>query len=168
MAYQYQDLLPWLLWGLGLLAIIWLVSGVIGYMQRRAYNLTPAESGGSGKITPDFLTVDHAARQQTIERGKAFDAMLAPPPVAATVATAINYSRILALILSVASFIAAIAGAVQKIEPIQAAFESWSSWDRLIDIIARNKLGFVIAFIVILANLVLFVRSIAHPKHNER
>ena len=165
MAYQYEGLLHWLLWGLGLLAVIWLVSGVIGYLQRRAYHLTPADSGGAGKITPDFLTVDHAARQQAMERGKAFDAMLAPPPVAATVATAINYSRILALILSVARFIAAIAGAVQKIEPIQAAFENWSSWDRLIDIIARNKLGFAIASVVILANLVLFLKSIARAKH---
>lgn len=166
MAYQYEGLLQWLLWGLGLLAIVWLVSGVIGCMQRRAYNLTPAESSGSGKITPDFLTVDHAARQQAIERGKAFDAMLAPPPVAGPVVAATNYSRIIALILSLSSFIAAFAGAVQKIEPIQAAFQNWSSWDRLIDIIARNKIGFAIAFIVILANLVLFVRSIMHSKHS--
>lgn len=166
MAYQYESLLNWLLWGVILLIIAWVVLSAAGYMQRRAYHLTVAGSATSKNIKPDFLTVDHAARQEAIERGKAFDRALASPPIIETIASATSYSRIVALVLAVASFIAACASALQKIEPLQAAFESWSSWDRLIDLIMRYKLGFAIALIVILAHLVLLLRAIARPHHS--
>jgi hypothetical protein len=52
-----------LFWAVMASAALWAITETLAYFNRRAYNLTHAESGGSKNIKPDFLKVDHEKRE---------------------------------------------------------------------------------------------------------
>ena len=83
------------------LVLLWIVLKIIGFFVRRAYNLTPAETTSSKKLKPDFLKVDHAQREELIERGKQFDIAHQPPVEKA--ATAARFGVILTACISFGS-----------------------------------------------------------------
>ena len=62
-------------WLVIIFGAVWLITSIIGYFHRRAYNLTLAESGGS-PIRPDFLKVDKKRRREAIERGEEYSDVL--------------------------------------------------------------------------------------------
>ncbi|MEZ5938077.1 MAG: hypothetical protein R3C52_07640 [Hyphomonadaceae bacterium] len=74
------DLPDWLvvvLWVNVAAAAIWIVLTLFVYMRRRASNLTPVNAPHARKdAAPDFLSVDHKAREAQIERGEAFESEL--------------------------------------------------------------------------------------------
>ncbi len=64
----------YLMWGAVAFAAIWLASTVFIHMRRRATNLTSAQQASVRKdATPDFLTVDHKARDAAMKRGETYD-----------------------------------------------------------------------------------------------
>lgn len=133
-----------------IVCLVWAALTVFGWLKRRAYNLTEAESAPSKAITPDFLKVDAAKREAAIERGRQFDtgppAATAPPALS----TASRVSRMVALLLAVLSFLAAAAAALQKIDTVQSLYSRLtSSWDQFLAIIQHYAIGFAFALVVI-------------------
>lgn len=143
-------------------AALWLITAVIGYFHRVAYNLTRAESSLSKDIKPDFLTVDRGKREAAIERGRAYDAVLAARE-AAKKPTAIEkvafWSRALATLAALVTLLAAILGTLTKIDALQASVDQLGSWDRFMAILRENQAGAVIAVAVVAANVVMFVQA---------
>jgi len=63
-----------LMYGAVALAGIWLVATVFIHMRRRATNLTSAQQAGVRKnAAPDFMKVDHKAREEAMKRGETFE-----------------------------------------------------------------------------------------------
>lgn len=137
---------------------VWLVTGVIGYMHRRAYNLTRAESGGKA-ITPDFLKVDKKKRDAAIARGEAYTEELAqraaPPPTA----RAEFWSRAAALITATFTLLGAVVGTLTRVESLEEGARQLSSFETLTAIVTDHPIGTTIAVLVIGANIVIFVKA---------
>jgi len=157
---NYQRIFNIVTWALGGLGGLWLVTGVMGYLHRRAYNLTHAESGRSQNIKPDFLKVDKKAHVEAVERGELYDAKLsqregvvAPPPPTAYLE---RLARIATTITAVFGLIAAVVGTLTKADALQAGFENITSFDRLTTIVRNYPFGVLVAVVVIVANVVAF------------
>lgn len=68
------DWMTYVMWAAVAFAALWLVATVFIHMRRRATNLTSAQQAGVRKdAAPDFLKVDHKAREAAMKRGEAFD-----------------------------------------------------------------------------------------------
>ncbi len=64
----------YLMWGAVIFAVLWLASTIFIQMRRRATNLTSTHQAGVKKdATPDFMTVDHKAREAAVKRGEVYD-----------------------------------------------------------------------------------------------
>ena len=64
----------YLMWGAVAFGAIWLASTVFIHMRRRATNLTSAQQASVRKdAAPDFMKVDHKAREAAMKRGETFD-----------------------------------------------------------------------------------------------
>jgi hypothetical protein len=149
------QILFWCVIGFG---AVWLVTSVIGYFHRRAYNLTYAESGSSKNYKPDFLKVDRAKRQAAIERGEAFDERLAAREAPA-VQSLCFWSRVGAGSSAILALLAMIVGTLTKIDAFQRDVAKLGSWDRFTEIVSQNKTGTLVALIVIGANIIVFMES---------
>ena len=81
--------LTYLMWGAVAFAALWLVSTIFIHMRRRATNLTSAQQAGVNKnAAPDFMKVDHKARDEAMKRGEAYDQELVEREKAAAAAAA--------------------------------------------------------------------------------
>jgi uncharacterized membrane protein len=155
------QILAWCVVGFGGL---WLVTSVIGYFQRRAYNLTHAESGASKNIKPDFLKVDHEKRKSAIERGEAYAGTIAARGGASpAVESLISWSRIAATGAAIIGLIATIIGTLEKIGKIQTTVEQYSSWDQFVELVRQHQIGALVAVIVITANVIVVVKKMQKP-----
>lgn len=140
---------------------MWLVTSVIGYMHRRAYNLTRAESGGGKPITPDFLKVDKKKRDAAIARGEAYSEVLEQrAAVAASPASKAEFwSRAAALITATFTLLGAVVGTLTRVESLEEGARQLSSLDTFTGIVRDHPIGTTIAVIVIGANIVVFVKA---------
>ncbi len=143
---------------LGLL-ILWIVLKVIGLALRRSYNLTPVATARSKDIRPDFLTVDHAAREQMIERGRAFDRERT-----ATVARATRMASAGVILSGLVSLVSAAFLAFGRVEDLDATWHRLSTKDRFVAILQAHPVGFVIAFAIVLAAAARFAATLRRPK----
>lgn len=63
-----------LLWVTVVIVAIWIASSVFIHLRRRATNLTSTHSAKVDKnATPDFMSVDHKAREVAVKRGETYD-----------------------------------------------------------------------------------------------
>ncbi len=68
----------YLMWGAVIFAVLWLASTIFIQMRRRATNLTSTHQAGVKKdATPDFMSVDHKAREEAVKRGETYEKELA-------------------------------------------------------------------------------------------
>jgi uncharacterized membrane protein len=164
-----QTVLRIVTWCLFAFAGTWLVTSLIGYFHRRAYNLTRAESGPSKNIKPDFLTVDKAKRQAAIERGNAYTAVLeereaaAEPAVSPAVKKAHHWSWFLATTAAVVGLITTAIGSLAKIDQMQADVVKITSWDKFSHLVGQNQAGAIVAVAVIGANVIVVAQKIKKP-----
>ena len=134
--------------------LLWLMLGLIGWQQRRSYNLTRAEVFGSGAIQPDFLKPDPARRAAALQAG---ERMPAEPPKPAP-SPLLNWSGWVALLASIASFLAAAFGALQRVEDYDKTAARLTSGDGLPAMLQRYPAGFAIAAAIVLVQLALMIR----------
>lgn len=81
--------ITYLMWAAAAFAALWLVSTIFIHMRRRATNLTSAQQAGVKKdAAPDFMKVDHKARDAAMKRGEAYDQELVEREKAAADAAA--------------------------------------------------------------------------------
>jgi hypothetical protein len=63
-----------LLWVTVVIVAIWIASSVFIHLRRRATNLTSTHSAKVDRhATPDFMSVDHKAREAAVKRGESYD-----------------------------------------------------------------------------------------------
>ncbi len=160
-----NSLLEILTWALLAFGALWLVTGIIGVMHRRAYNLTHAESGSSKNIQPDFLRVDKAKREAAIARGERYDAKLAEREEApkSPIATVCTWSRVAATAAALLGLFVTIITSLQRINSLQAGVEDLSNWDKLSTIASQNQIGTVLAIAIIGSNAYMVVKSLQKP-----
>lgn len=104
------DWLTYVMWAAVAFAALWLVSAIFIQMRRRATNLTSAHQAGVKKeATPDFMKVDHKARDAAMQRGAAYEKELdtreaAEAAAAAGKAAKREPANMLKMISGIASF----------------------------------------------------------------
>ncbi len=148
------EILSWLVIVFGAL---WLVTGIAGFLHRRAYNLTPAESGGGKPITPDFLKVDRKKREEAIARGEAYAEVLEKRATPAEKAE--FWSRAAAIITASFTLVGTVIGSLMKVESLETGVRQFSSVDAITSTIREHPLGISIAVLVIGANIIIFVKA---------
>ncbi len=159
-------LLQVLSWVLIVLAVVWVISAVIRFFYRRAYNLTHAESSSSHNIKPDFLKVDQDKRQAAFDRGAAYDAVLAAREPAAQVALALKaekvcyWSRIAATSVAILTLVTTIVYTLDYVGTIEKGLNQFSSWDRFWQLAGQHRTAAVVAVAVIGANIIATVKTI--------
>ncbi len=150
-------------WGLVIFGVAWLVTSVLGAMNRRAYNLTHAESGGSKKIEPDFLKVDKAKREAAIARGERYDEQLAkreaPARPANPVSAAGTWSRIAASATALIGVVFTAVTTMQRVGVTDEAVRDLGNWEKLKTIISQHQMGAVLCLAVIASNVYIVVRK---------
>lgn len=166
-----DTILTVLSWLVIIFGTAWFATLIIGYMHRRSYNLTRAESGGSKAITPDFLKVDEKKRQAAIDRGAAYDKVLeeraAAERAAAAAATAgpspvskfEAWSRAGALISASFTLVAAVVGTLTRVDTLQKGVVQLSTGDSLMAIVQDHPVGTLVAVLVIGANIIVFAKA---------
>jgi hypothetical protein len=151
---QIFDILQWVI---GIAAGAWLVTSVISVFHRRAYNLTHAESGGSKKIRPDFLTVDKDKRDAAIKRGEKYDEELARRERVAAgspgaVASAGHWSAILAQGSAWIGVGFAALTTLTRIAPTDKAIRELGRWETFEQIVREHQVGAILSVLVIAAS----------------
>ena len=159
---QVTSLPPWqeaLLWGTVAVAAIWIALSIFVQLRRKASNLTPVNSPSAKKSAqPDFLKVDHKARESQIKRGEAFEKNLDAREAAEAraVQKATLWSRLAGLatlLFSVFSLLATISGVIFQVDRMGATF---SQSDRLVELFQRYPIPFAVCAFVIGYYVVMF------------
>lgn len=154
-----QDLPTWfepLLYVTMVFVAIWVVSSLFVYMRRRASNLTSAHQTGVRKdAAPDFLKVDHKARDAAMQRGEAYDETLiareaaeaaADAPVVKQASLVSRLSRLASLLFSLFSLAGAVTTVMMQVERMTGTL---SKSDQLILIVQKYPIPVAICVFVI-------------------
>jgi hypothetical protein len=152
----WTDRIVYILLGL---VFLWIVLKIIGFFMRRAYNLTAAETARSKNLKPDFLKVDHAQREDLIERGKQFDLVNAPPVEKA--ATAARFGIILSAFIT---FSSAAFFALGRIEDYDQTWRKLTAIDKFWAILKSHPVGFIVAVLIIIGGLAQLILTLRKKK----
>jgi hypothetical protein len=148
-------------WALAVFGAIWVVTSIISGMHRRAYNLAHAESGGSKKIQPDFLTVDKVKREAALARGAEYGAQLAQRERAASpVAGANVWSRIATVAAALIGLAFTAVGTFQQVDAADRAVRDLGNWEKLTTIVSQHQFGALLCVAVIASNAYLVARRL--------
>jgi hypothetical protein len=141
------------------LVLLWIVLKIIGFFMRRAYNLTAAETARSKNLKPDFLKVDHAQREELIERGRQFD--LAHEPPVEKAATAARFGIILTALISFGS---AAFFALGRIEDYDQTWHKLTAIKKFGAILKSHPVGFIIAILIVIGGLAQLIMTLRKKK----
>lgn len=148
-------------------AAVWLALTIFVWWRRSASNLTPVQAAGKNKSAqPDFLNVDHAARDAAIARGAAYDEALekrAREEAAAgkrkPVSLAGRAAGLISLLMSVFTLATMIYGAIFQVSRMGSLMQEYSSVERLGAVIANHPIAFAITTLVIVVHVYRFIKS---------
>lgn len=143
---------------------IWLAITVFVIWRRRASNLTPVNAAERNrKAEPDFLKVDHDAREAAQKRGEAFEKELThrereeekakaraarkPEGMAQKIA------GFVAMIMSLFTLATMIHGSIFSISRMGQLMEEYSTSERILAVIGNHPIAFTITVLVIAARL---------------
>jgi len=152
---QLADLPLWqqyLLWATVALAVLWVGLSIFVQMRRKASNLTPVNAPSANKkAAPDFLSVDHKAREAQIKRGESFERELDTRD--ATEARALKnvtvWGRLAGfatLLFSIFSLLTTISGVFFQVDRIGATL---SQSDRIVELLQKHPIPFAVCALVI-------------------
>ena len=141
------------------LVLLWMVLKVAGFFMRRAYNLTPVTTAASKDVRPDFLKVDHAAREQLIERGRPFDGMQA-----GSLKKALSVTGVGVIVSAFVSFGSAAFLAFGRVEELESTWRNYSGRERFGAIVHTHPVGFTIALAMTVGALVRFVMTVRRAR----
>ena len=166
-----QVILPewmtYVMWAAVGFAALWLVATVFIHLRRRATNLTSAQQAGVHKdATPDFMKVDHKARDAAMQRGEAFDRELTERAKAEAAAAAgkpvkrepANMVKTLSGIASFAFSLFTLLGAILgTFRTMDAAGTQLSKLDQVGAVVSQNPIPALICLFVIGYTIFLWV-----------
>ena len=151
--------LTYLMWGAVAFAALWLVSTIFIHMRRRATNLTSAQQAGVNKsAAPDFMKVDHKARDEAMKRGEAYDQELVEREKAAAAAAAGEKLKkepvgILKMISGIAAFLFSlftlVGAIVSTFRTLDSAGVQLSKMDQVGAVVAQYPIPSIICIFVI-------------------
>ena len=151
--------LTYLMWGAVAFAALWLVSTIFIHMRRRATNLTSAQQAGVNKnAAPDFMKVDHKARDEAMKRGEAYDQQLVEREKAAAAAAAGEKLKkepvgILKMISGIAAFLFSlftlVGAIVSTFRTLDSAGVQLSKMDQVGAVVAQYPIPSIICIFVI-------------------
>jgi hypothetical protein len=145
------------------LFVLWLLTSVIRWMHRRAYNLTKMETAPARGPDPAFLKVDHEAREEAIRRGDAYvrpgegeksGAAPGEPGTGSLWSRWGLFSRIGAVIIALAHVGVAVVSVAAMVKDADEVVQQVTAADCIRAILARYWLGFLLGMIVIVAEAV--------------
>jgi hypothetical protein len=152
---QLAELPQWqqyLLWATVALAALWVVLTIFVQLRRKASNLTPVNAPSANKkAAPDFLKVDHKAREAQIKRGETFERELDAREAAEarTLKKVTLWSRLAGLatlLFSIFSLLATISTVYLQVDRIGSTF---SQSDRLLETFQKYPIPFAVCAFVI-------------------
>ena len=158
--------MTYVMWAAVAFAALWLVATVFIHMRRRATNLTSAQQAGVRKdAAPDFLKVDHKARDAAMQRGEAFDRELTERAKAEAAAAAGKAKREPANMVKTISGIASFAfslftllGAILgTFRTMDAAGAQLSKMDQVGAVVTQHPIPAIICLFVIGYTIFLWV-----------
>jgi hypothetical protein len=154
--------LNWLLWGTVILAAVWLLAQIFIAMRRSATNLTPVNAPDAKKSAqPDFLKVDHKAREEAIKRGEAYDKELtareaAEAAAAGTTKQVKTVSRLASLATLLFSVFSLVGTGVSVIWQVDRMGQTLTQADKLGMMIQKYPIPFAVCLFVIGYYVVIF------------
>ncbi|MEM6665599.1 MAG: hypothetical protein AAF638_04285 [Pseudomonadota bacterium] len=163
-------------WVTAVITVVWWSIAVFVYLRRSASNLTPVQAARRKKSdTPDFLSVDHKARDAALDRADDFERELSkqeaaeareaarkerdPWSVAGTAA------RLMSLFMSLFTLATMIAGSIFQVTRMRDMVDRENLLGTIGEIIVEHPIGFTIASLVILYHI---WRFFADRKWNPR
>jgi hypothetical protein len=148
--------LEWMLWLTVAGAVLWLLLTLFVYARRRAANLTPVTSPDPKKgVAPDFLKVDHKARDAQIARGETYGKELDAREAAEAAAKAKagkqvtllqRLAGLATLLFSIFSLLSTAVGVIWQVDRIGSAL---SQSDKLALILQKYPIPFAVCVFVI-------------------
>jgi hypothetical protein len=151
--------ITYLMWGAVAFAALWLISTIFIHMRRRATNLTSAQQAGVNRnAAPDFMKVDHKARDAAMKRGEAYDQELverekAEADAAAGVKAKKEPVGILKMISGIAAFLfslfSLVGAMVGTFRTLDGAGVQLSKMDQVGAIITQHPIPAIICIFVI-------------------
>lgn len=146
---------------------VWMAITVFVVWRRRSSNLTPVNLPSKNrKSQPDFLKVDHKAREAAIKRGEGFEKELerrerdearraarhrrSPATIGQRIA------GIVTLIMSLFTLASMIYGSIFTVTRMGGMMEEYSTQERIIAVIQAHPIAFVITILVIFARIFTF------------
>lgn len=143
-------------WAVLALTVLWAVVGLLERRRRAAYNLTVGEQARGAK-RPDFLKVDHAARERAMRPGAPAAAVEAP-------AERSTLSRVIGLVttlMAVATLLAAVVNAMSSVpsysQAVSDALALVTDPAALAASFRAHWTGIIVAAVIVLAQFGRFV-----------
>jgi len=148
-------------------AAVWLALTVFIWWRRSASNLTPVQAAGKNKSAqPDFLKVDHAARDAAIARGAAYDEALEKRARQEAMAgkrrpasVASRLAGLLSFLMSIFTLATMIYGAIFQVSRMGSMMQEYSSIERIGAVIANHPIAFAVTSLVIIVHVYRFFKS---------
>ncbi len=139
---------------------IWLAITVFVWWRRSASNLTPVNAASKNrKAEPDFLSVDHKARAEALERGETFDKEIARREREAEKTKAREgrspasvgqrMARFLSFFMSLFTLATMIFGAIFQVTRMGTMMKEYSTLERIGAVIMNHPISFSVAALVI-------------------
>lgn len=146
---------------------VWLAITVFVVWRRRASNLTPVNLPDKNrKSQPDFLKVDHKAREQAIKRGESFEKELdrrereearrAARKARSPATIGQRIAGIVTFIMSLFTLASMIYGSIFSITRMGGMMEEYSTQERIFAVIQAHPIAFAITILVIFARIFTF------------
>ncbi|WP_375398598.1 hypothetical protein [uncultured Sphingomonas sp.] len=137
---------------------IWIVLSLIAWWRRRAYNLTIASTARRNKkAQPDFLKVDHKARDAAIERGHEHEEQIAERERLEALAAArrdpVNVgeriAKFAALLMSIFTLVCSVLGVVGNVGAMEQSVHNLTATGKLHYLFEQHLLSTIVVLLVI-------------------
>ncbi len=147
-------------WITATITVVWWSIAVFIYLRRSASNLTPVQVARKKRAdTPDFLSVDHKARDEALKRADAFERDLSEKEAAEARAAvkadrgawwlAGTVARLMSLFMSLFTLATMIYGSIWQVSRMGSLMREYSTLERIGAVISEHPIAFTIASIVI-------------------
>lgn len=151
-----------LLFNITMVAVaIWLAITVFVWWRRSASNLTPVNAADKNrKAQPDFLSVDHKARAEAVQRGETFDreierrereeARAAAQTQRPRTTVSQQLARFVSFFMSLFTLATMIFGAIFQVSRMGSMMREYSTAERIVAVVQDHPISFTVAGAVIL------------------
>jgi len=155
-------------WITAVVTLVWWSIAVFVFLRRKASNLTPVQAARKKKSdTPDFLSVDHKAREEALKRADAFERDLSKKEAAEARAAARadggawrlagTVARVMSLFMSLFTLATMIHSSIWQVSRMGSLMREYNTLERIGAVITAHPIAFAVASLVIAYHIWRFV-----------